>query len=418
MRILYLAQRVPYPPDRGDKITTYREIAHLARKHEVSVACLADGPEDLDNVAPLKSMVASIDAVLLRRKPACIRALAALASGNPLTVAYFNEKELHKRVAASMARQHFDAVIIYSSGMAQFVEPYADVPRIMQFADLDSLKWQQYARDFLPPRRWVYAAEACRLLKYERHIATTFCHSLVSTPCELLDFKELIPGAAVSCVSNGVDLDYFQPMHIGKDKNMLVFTGIMDYFPNVQGVIWFCREVLPLVRAQVPDVMFTICGARPTAAVQELGRIPGVKVTGRVPDVRPYLARAEVGVVPLQIARGIQNKLLEAMAMGLPIVTTTQAFKGVGAQADTHLLVADRPADFAAAVVRLLQDVALRTRLNQASRTFTEENYRWETQLARLDDVLAVVTSSPRSCDPQEKPRNRLVSQRVGADQS
>lgn len=402
MRILYLAQRVPYPPDRGDKITTYREIIHLARDHEVSVACLGDGPEDLENVAALESLVASVDAVLLRRQQARVRALAALASGTPLTVAYFNEKTLHKRIAARMASRHFDAVVVYSSGMAQFVEPYADVPRIMQFADLDSLKWKQYARHYLPPRRWVYAAEARRLLRYERHIATTFCHSLVSTPCELQDFEQLIPGAAVSCVSNGVDLDYFQPRDIGKDKSMLVFTGVMDYFPNVQGVLWFCHEVLPLVRARVPDVTFTICGARPNAAVQALGRLPGVKVTGRVPDVRPYLARAEVGVVPLQTARGIQNKLLEAMAMGLPIVTTTPAFKGAGALADTHLLVADRPSDFAAAVVRLLQDKPLRARLKQAARAFTEANYRWETQLARLDDVLATVTSPPRSRDPKE----------------
>ncbi|HEY7426061.1 MAG TPA: TIGR03087 family PEP-CTERM/XrtA system glycosyltransferase [Gemmataceae bacterium] len=393
MRILYLAQRVPYPPDRGDKITTYREIAHLARDHEVSVACLADGPEDLKNVAGLTPLVASVDVVPLRRTPARLRALAALASGMPLTVAYFNERDLHTRVAARMASHRFDAVIAFSSGMAQFVEPYAGVPRIMQFADLDSLKWRQYADNFHPPRRWVYATEARRLLRYERHIATTFSHSLLSTPRELEDFEQLIPGAAASCVSNGVDLDYFRPLEAAKTKGSLVFTGVMDYFPNVQGVIWFCHEVLPLVRARVPDATLTICGARPNAAVQALERLPGVKITGRVADVRPHLACAEVGVVPLHIARGIQNKLLEAMALGLPTVTTTPAFEGVGALPETHLLVADRPVDFAAAIVRLLRDEQLRARLGKAARTYTETNYRWETQLARLDEVLAAVTA-------------------------
>jgi polysaccharide biosynthesis protein PslH len=393
MRILYLAQRVPYPPDRGDKITTYREVAHLARDHEVSVACLADGPQDLQNVAGLKPLVASVDAVPLRRRRARLRALAALAFGAPLTVAYFNERRLHERVAARMAACRFDAAVVYSSGMAQFVEKYAGVPRIMQFADLDSLKWEQYARSSRAPFRWVYGAEARRLLRYERHVATTFSHSLVSTPRELQDFERLIPGAPASCVSNGVDLDYFHPMDLGKEKASLVFTGVMDYFPNVQGVSWFCRDVLPRVRERVPGVTFTICGSRPNAAVRALGQLPGVRVTGRVPDVRPYLGRAEVCVVPLQIARGIQNKVLEAMAMGLPTVTTTPAFEGVGADDGTELVVADRAADFAAAVVRLLQDEALRHRLGRAARAFTEAHYRWETQLARLDNVLAAVTA-------------------------
>jgi sugar transferase (PEP-CTERM/EpsH1 system associated) len=393
MRILYLAQRVPYPPDRGDKILTYRQIVHLARNHEVSVACLADGPEDLDNVAGLRPLVASVDAVPLRRRHARWRALAALARGIPLTAAYFNEHKLHECVAARMEACRFDAVLVYSSGMAQFVEKYDGVPRIMQFADLDSLKWEQYARNSRPPFRWVYGIEARRLLCYERHIAATFSHSLVTTARELQDFARLIPGAPVSCVKNGVDLDYFQPLDLTREKASLVFTGVMDYFPNVHGVNWFCREVLPLIREQVPGVTFTACGARPNAAVQALAQLPGVKVTGRVPDVRPYLSRAEVGVVPLHMARGIQNKLLEAMSMGLPTVTTTPAFAGAGATDGKDLLVADRAADFAAAVVRLLQDEGLRTRLGRSARAFIEKNYRWETQLVHLDAVLAAVTA-------------------------
>jgi glycosyltransferase involved in cell wall biosynthesis len=152
--------------------------------------------------------------------------------------------------------------------------------------------------------------------------------------------------------------------------------------------------------------------------VQALGRLPGVKITGRVPDVRPYLARAEVGVVPLHIARGIQNKLLEAMAMGLPTVTTTAAFEGVGALAEAHLLVADRPADFAAAVVRLLRNEPLRTRLGQAARAFTEANYRWEAQLARLDDVLAAVTNPKLSHDPKGRAGHDRAAHSVAANQS
>ncbi len=250
MRILFLAQRVPYPPDRGDKITTYHEIRHLARHHEVAVACLADGPEDLANVAALEPLAVSVDAVPLNRRRARVRALAALATGKPLTVAYFNEGELHRRVADRLRAWPADLIVVYSSGVAQFVERYADVPRVMQFADLDSLKWRQYAATVFPPKRWVFGLESRRLLSYERRLATEFSHSLVCTPREVRDFHQLIPGAPVSCVSNGVDLDYYQPVTVPRQENNLVFTGVMDYFPNVEGVVWFCRDVLPLIRGR------------------------------------------------------------------------------------------------------------------------------------------------------------------------
>jgi sugar transferase (PEP-CTERM/EpsH1 system associated) len=393
MRILYLAQRVPYPPDRGDKITTYHEVRHLARRHEVAVACLADGEADLANVAPLTSLTSSIDVIVLRPLAARLRALTALARGFPFTRAYFSERELHARVAARMRAKRFDAIVVYSSGMAQFVEPYRDVPRIMQFADLDSLKWEQYAANSRFPKSWLFRREYGLLLEYERHVATTFSHSLVCTPRELSDFQRLIPDAPASCVSNGVDVDFFRPQPVVKRDHELIFTGVMDYFPNIQGIVWFCESVLPLIRKEVPDVTLTICGARPHARVQSLGEVPGVTVTGRVPDVRPYLAQASVCVVPLQIARGIQNKLMEAMAMALPTVTCTAAFAGIEAVQGKDLFVADTAPQFAAATVRLLRDEELRLRTGQAARACMEANYRWEHQLARLDRVLAAVTS-------------------------
>jgi polysaccharide biosynthesis protein PslH len=396
MKILYLAQRVPYPPDRGDKIITYHQVRHLARNHEVTVACLADGGDDLVNAGALAPLTAAVDAVPLRPGLARLRALRALATDSPFTVAYFNERELHDRVAARMRAGRFDAVIAFSSGMAQFVQPYADVPRVMQFADLDSLKWQQYAANSLPPVSWVYRREFRLLLGYERYLARTFSHSLVCTPRELQDLERLIPHARASCVSNGVDLDYFRPLDVPKTPNELVFTGVMDYFPNVEGVVWFCREVLPLIRCAVPEATLTICGSRPNAAVQALTRIPGVRVTGRVPDVRPYLARASACVVPLRIARGIQNKLLEAMAMALPAVTTSACAAGVEATPGQDFFVADEPDAFADLTVRLLGDTELRRQTARSARACVEANYCWEHQLVRLDRVLAKVVGARR----------------------
>lgn len=392
MRILFLAQRVPYPPDRGDKISTYHELRHLARVHEVAVACLADGDEDMTNIAGLKSLATSVDAVAVRSVRAWSRALAALGGRVPFTVAYFNERRLHEQVAKRMRREHFDVILVYSSGMAQFVEPYSDVPRIMQFADLDSLKWRQYADNSSIPRSWIFRREFHRLLEYERNLARTFTHSLVCTPRELEDLERLIPGTAASCVSNGVDLEVFRPQSLEKIPGEMVFTGVMDYYPNIEGIVWFCRDVLPLICRELPGVTLTICGARPDARVKALARIPGVTVTGRVPDVRPYLARASVAVVPLRIARGIQNKLLEAMAMGLPAVASSAAAAGVEAAPGRDVFVADDPADFASATVRLFRDDDLRRRTGEAARACMETNYRWEHQLQRLDRVLEVVT--------------------------
>lgn len=393
MRILYLAQRVPYPPDRGDKIATYHHIRHLARHHEVAIACLADGVDDLANTAGLADLVESIDAVPLSRQRGRLRTLAALATGSPLTLAYFGEPELHARVRERVRSGRFDAIVVYSSGMAQFVEDVTQVPRVMFFSDLDSLKWRQYAQSTLPPMRWVYGLEARRLLGYERHIAATFDHSLVCSERELKDCRRLMPEARVSCVSNGVDLDHFKPLALPKIGHSLIFTGVMDYLPNVDGVTWFCDEVLPLIREKIPDVSFTICGSRPVRKVRALAEIPGVTVTGRVPDVRQHLSKASVAVIPLRMARGIQNKLLEAMAMGLPTVATTIAFDGVEAESGTDLLVAGEPAEFAAQVVRLLKDEPLRHEMGRSARVAMEENYSWDMQLAQLEHTIEQVAA-------------------------
>jgi sugar transferase (PEP-CTERM/EpsH1 system associated) len=395
MRILYVAQRVPFPPDRGDKILTYHQICRLARRHEVAVACLADGPEDLANVSALAGMVESVDVVPLSRRRARLRAAMAPATHRPFTVAYFDEPELHRKVAARLASRPFDAIVVYSSGMAQFVEKIADTPRIMQLTDLDSLKWEQYARLSRFPMAWVYRTESRRLLAYERRLAATFSHCVLCTPKELDDFRRLIPGAAAECVSNGVDLAYYRPRGTPR-KNALIFTGVMDYLPNVDGVVWFCREILPQVRQQVPDVTFIICGARPNATVQALGRLPSVVITGNVPDVRPYLSQASVGVVPLRIARGIQNKILEAMASGLAVVATTAAYTGIEAVSGRDLFIADDPGAFAAKVIQLLEDEDLRRMTGRAARACMEANYDWDIRLEALERLLIDVVARER----------------------
>ena len=402
MRIFFICQRVPFPPDRGDKITTFNEIRHLSTTHEVHVFCLADGRRDLDNVPGLLCYARSVTAVPVTRRTGKLRALKALFAGGPLSVAAFNEAELHDAIRQKFAEIRPDLIMIYSCNVAQYAEHFPQVPRIMQFAELDSSRWGQFARRSRPPLRWVYAIEERRFFAYERHIARTFSHALVCTAAEQCDFERLIPGAPVSLVGNGVDLEYFRSKGIAKQPGSIVFTGVMDYFPNVDAVVWFCNEVLPIVQQQIPEAGLTICGSRPAAAVRRLAKRRGVTVTGRVPDTRPYMDRAEVFVAPLRMARGIQNKLLEAMAMGLPCVASAAATTGTAVPDGEGILAADDRDEFAEHVVRSTARWGFPRRDGGKARATAELNYRWETQLACLDRVVAALSPQPTSSAPLE----------------
>ena len=389
MRIFYITQRVPYPPNRGDKIATFNQIRHLARHHEVHVFCIAADESDKANSAGLDGIAASVTAVTLSAPRARLRALRALTFGGSLSAAYFDEPRLRAAIAQRYREIPPDLIIVYSSNVAQFAEPFVATPRIMYFSDLDSQKWGQYAKRTRAPMRFVYALEARRLLAHERRIAYSFSHAVVSTHVELRDFQRLIPGAPATAIRNGVDLDHFRPGDRPKRPGTMVFTGIMDYFPNVDAVVWFAQAVLPRVREVHREARFVICGAHPTAAVQRLGELEGVIVTGAVADTRPYLEEAELFVAPLRVARGIQNKLLEAMAMGLPCVTSRLCWSFTEIPEGEGLRARDDAEAFAAEVVRLLQDQAYRSDMAHRARRAVEQRYAWERQLAGLDRLIA-----------------------------
>ena len=397
MRILFLSQRVPYPPNRGDRIVNYNVVRHLSQRHSVVIGCLSDGPADRDHIEALNRMGAEVVAVPLSRLGRRWRAMAALIAGRePLTRAYFREPDLVRRVHDLLATRSFDLAIVSSSGMASYVE-IAALPRIIQFVDLDSQKWQAYADASAVPKSWLYREESRRLFEYELSVAGKFDRTLFCAERETREFQRLAPHADARTIRVGVDLDYFQPRQAARNTHQLIFTGVMDYRPNSEGADWFCRDVLPRVQAQIPEATMTICGASPNRTVRRLARLPGVVVTGAVPDVRPYLARSSVAVIPVRIARGVQNKLLEAMAMGLPAVTTTAAFGGLDADVREGVYVADQPQAFADRVIRLLQDDDERLAAGRAARAAVEANFRWSDSLAVLDDVIAGVMNRRRS---------------------
>jgi sugar transferase (PEP-CTERM/EpsH1 system associated) len=395
MRIFFVCQRVPFPPDRGDKIVTFNEIRHLSKNHELHVFCLGDGAGDLANVPALRDHAASVTAIPVTKLNSRLRSLRALLAGGPLSVAAFDEAALHEAIIRKYDEARPDLIIVFSCNVAQYAEHFASVPRIMQFHDLDSLKWAQYAERSRIPLKWIYRIEAERLLGYESSIARRFSHALVCTAAERRDFERLFPGIAVSLVGNGVDLDYFRPSGDKKRPGSIVFTGVMDYFPNIDAALWFCDEILPAVQAQLPEANLTICGSRPSAAIARLADRKGVTVTGWVPDTRPYLDAAEVFVAPLRMARGIQNKLLEALAMGLPCIASSAAWRGTVIPQGAGIAVTDDAKAFGELVIRLLRDPAFRACMARKARAAVERDYRWEDQMTALDRVIAGVTAPP-----------------------
>ena len=396
MRIFFVCLRVPFPPDRGDKIATFNLVRHLSLTHEVHVFCLSDGAADDANVAALGDYARSVTAVPRSPTGEKFRGVKALLTGAPLSVAFVNEKQLHLAVKSKAARLPPDLIIAYSSNVAQFVTEFSSTPRIMYFSDLDSQKWLQYGERLAFPINWIYRRESKLLLEDERRTAKAFSRSVVCTQAEKRDFERLIPGAPVDVLPNGVDLERFRSRHIPKQSGTMIFTGVMNYFPNVDGVQWFSECVLPLIREQVPHATFMICGTSPTAAVRRLAKRPGVIVTGAVPDVRPYLDAAEICVVPLRIARGIQNKLLEGLAMGLPCISSRCSWGGTVIAEGDGILVADDPTEFAGHAIRLLQDAQYREVMGQKARAAVEEKYTWDDQLQQLDLIIQGMTGAKR----------------------
>ena len=392
--LLFLSHRIPYPPDKGEKIRAWHLFEHLARHHRMHLGCLIDAEADWAHVPTLRAMCAGLHAARLDKRRQKLRALLRLRPGRALTPDYFHDPALQEWVDATLATGTIDRVVVFSSGMAEYVMGKRGYPdRTLDMVDVDSEKWRSYADRAQGLKRWVWAREARLLRGFERRAALAYDRTLLVSAAECARFAEIAPESRdrVFAVENGVDLERFSPTLAfatpfeGAGPH-LVFTGTMDYWPNADAVDWFAREVVPMLRAVRPTTMFHVVGANPTPDVMALARRPGVAVTGRVDDVRPYVAHADVVVTPLRIARGIQNKLLEAMAMGRPVVASPEAFEGVRAEPGRDLLVADGAAATRDAILAVLDGAHPQMGLH--ARHAVERSYGWPASLARLDALL------------------------------
>ena len=404
-RLLMVAHRLPFPPNKGDKIRAFHVLTHLAERHEVLLACLVDDADDLKHVASLRSRVAGLAIARIDGRARRLMSARSLASSRSVTVTHFHRGELQSAIDDWIDDAPFDGVMCSSSASAEYLFRsrhwqglLRKAVKVMDLIDVDSTKWSQYADSASLPMSWVYRHEARTLGEYEQRIVREFDRTFLVSPAEAALLGDAPGAGKVGAFANGVDLNFFNPAfvpaalpeaHSGHSGPLIVFTGVMDYRPNVEGVEWFVREVFPAIRAKVPQARFAIVGSRPGKSVLALAEVPGVIVTGFVDDVRDWLARADVCVAPLQIARGIQNKVLEAMAMGRAVVTTPQAFEGVEAQAGRDLLVANSPAVFASTVLSLLADSKQASLIGLNARACMERRYRWASNLSVLDEVFA-----------------------------
>ena len=411
--LLFLAHRLPYPPNKGDKVRSHHVLMYLAQRYRVFLGTFVDDPADWPHVEKLRAVCAEVHVEPIVPRSRRLRTTTALVTGEPLALPYFRSHGLAAWVDEVVRRERVERAFAYSSPMAQYLLELRGVRSIVDFVDLDSAKWADYARRRAWPISLLYAMEARRLFAFERAVAARVeaCVFVTSEEARLLRAAVPEQASRIVAIENGVDSDYFSPARdfaspFASGERPIVFTGAMDYWPNIDAVTWFAREVLPRARQRDAAARFHIVGMNPDRAVRSLARDPAVRVTGRVDDVRPFLAHAHAVVAPLRVARGNQNKVLEAMAMGRAVVATTGAAQGLSARPGTDLIVADEPRDFAAKLLSVLQPATARS-LGRSARSRIESDYAWPAKLARYEALLSGESPSrslPATAAPAEAP--------------
>ena len=391
--ILFLAHRIPWPADRGDKIRSHHILKRLAQMGRVHVGTFADDARDIGFLGELQQLAASAH-VEIRTKPQWLAGVEALASGAPVSVKSFASASMAKWVAQTIEARGITDIFVFSGQMAQYVPEDFLGRFIMDFVDVDSAKFESYAGEGNMLMRWVNAREGRKLAAFEAEIAGRADASLFVSEAEAALFRERSGADNVAALSNGIDTVFYDPaakfkiLHPPFPDPLIIFTGQMDYRPNIEAVSDFATHAMPIIRARFPEATFAIVGRNPTQAVSDLSALPGVQVTGAVDDVRTWLGAADVVVAPLRIARGIQNKVLEAMAMAKPVVASPAAAEGIDAKSGTHFYVeADVRAE-AERVCALLADTAKALAIGQAARAHVMQHYGWEAQLAPLDALM------------------------------
>jgi sugar transferase (PEP-CTERM/EpsH1 system associated) len=389
--LLFLCHRIPFPPNKGDKIRSFNMLKVLSQTYDVYLACFVDDPFDWQYVDKLNHYCQKKLLINQNKTLSKIKGLQAFISGDAISVPYYYSRKMAKWTNEVIDIHNIKQVFVYSSSMAQYVEGkrYSELNRVIDFVDVDSDKWNQYSEGKTGLARWVYKREWRKLQSFENKIAEEFQHSLFVSPQEANLFKKQVSESVrlkVSGMLNGVDTDFFDPQNPAIDsieENIdVVFTGAMDYWANIDAVIWFSNKVWPLVKDRYPKARFFVVGGNPSSQITALDGQLGIKVTGRVKDVRPFIKSAKVVVAPLQIARGLQNKVLEAMSMAKPVVATSMAIEGIEAR-NEEIKICDNEQDFSQQVIDCLNHSICA----ENSRSWILDNLQWQSSLSRLPSL-------------------------------
>lgn len=391
-RVLYVTHRVPFPPNRGDRIRTWNILKFLAARADVDLACLADEPIEQTTLSTLRRTVQRLAVIPHAGPRRYVRGALSMLSGRTATEGLFHSRILRQTIQSWSQDVCYDAAIASSSGIASCVlSPVFTQPsRVwVDLIDVDSQKWLDYAAASRWPMSLVYRREGQRLRALESDLAEKTDRMLVVTEAERRLFESFCTTGSIQAVGNGVDTDFFTPAPTTVDSMDCVFVGVMDYRPNVDAVCWFAHEVWPELRSRFPQATFTIVGRSPAPEVSELDGIDGIRVTGAVDDVRPWLQKAGCVVVPLRIARGVQNKVLEAMACGCPVVCSPAPLQGLDVEPGLQLLQADTTDEWVQSISQVFEDRQRAQELGMAANAWVQMNHRWESCLEPVCDLLA-----------------------------
>jgi sugar transferase (PEP-CTERM/EpsH1 system associated) len=398
LKILYLAHRIPYPPDKGEKIRCFHQLQFLSARHSIDLFCFADSAKEAEGARALRAFCRRVHVETLLPRTGYLRLVRRLFSGLPASVAYYDSPSMHEAVREAVRTNNYDLIFVYCSSMAQFVPLSAQVPKAIDFVDADSAKWTQYSQYSAFPLSWLYAREGAALARYEKQTAEVMDLSIVTTPQEAVD---LGGGgcSSVEVVANGVSAppalhSQNVPTEIRQLQPYVLFVGTMNYRPNADAVSYFAKEIFPLLRQSHPRLQFLIVGRNPTKKVQKLAQLPGVVVTGGVSDVHGYLSGAAVAVAPFRIAQGVQNKVLEALVAGVPVVLTGRPARAFDSPVADLLSVADTPAAFAIAVRAALENPELRRRSLEAAPDL-QRLLSWQRSLSRFEELVEKLAAIP-----------------------